>query len=252
MMKGKHVFLFLLSATLSCSYLPLDMNIPANVTVRDTRFYVEIRPKDEAPRSTGFMFYPGALVDPHAYNAMMARLAAQKILAVVVKAPANLAVINPDAGVPLMTQFPGITRWVIGGHSLGGAMACTLIKSKPDLVSGLILFAAYPADSDSLAGWNKPVLSLSASQDGLATPVKITNSVSLLPPGKWIGSGDRVYPSLAGGYSVFHQVAGGCHAYFGNYGPQDGDGTPLVTRDAQQDETADYILEFFVTNGWGN
>ena len=44
-------------------------------------------------------------------------------------------------------------------------------------------------------------------------------------------------------------IDGGCHAYFGMYGAQKGDGEPTITADAQIYATADAVAEF-VFNGW--
>ena len=38
-------------------------------------------------------------------------------------------------------------------------------------------------------------------------------------------------------------IDGGCHAYFGMYGAQAGDGTPAITNKEQIDRTADAISE---------
>ena len=42
-----------------------------------------------------------------------------------------------------------------------------------------------------------------------------------------------------------HIIDGGCHAGFGSYGAQDGDGTPTITGDAQIEETVFLITDFF-------
>ena len=39
-------------------------------------------------------------------------------------------------------------------------------------------------------------------------------------------------------------IDGGCHAYFGMYGEQDGDGTPTLSADEQIRVSADYISDF--------
>ena len=44
------------------------------------------------------------------------------------------------------------------------------------------------------------------------------------------------------------EIEGGCHAYFGMYGEQDGDGEPTLTPAEQILITADYI-ESFVFGG---
>ena len=44
-------------------------------------------------------------------------------------------------------------------------------------------------------------------------------------------------------HSLIHLIAGGNHAQFGNYGEQKGDGKALISPDAQQRETADFVLQ---------
>lgn len=39
-------------------------------------------------------------------------------------------------------------------------------------------------------------------------------------------------------------IDGGCHAYFGSYGPQDGDGVPGITMEEQLEQTVAAITEF--------
>ena len=36
-------------------------------------------------------------------------------------------------------------------------------------------------------------------------------------------------------------IDGGCHAYFGSYGAQDGDGTPTISNAEQIQTTVDYV-----------
>lgn len=46
--------------------------------------------------------------------------------------------------------------------------------------------------------------------------------------------------------SDFEEVIldGGCHAYFGCYGLQDGDGTPTITNEEQMEQTVDTLESF--------
>jgi hypothetical protein len=41
------------------------------------------------------------------------------------------------------------------------------------------------------------------------------------------------YHSNLPGDAVEVVITGGCHAYFGNYGSQDGDGVPTITNEEQ-------------------
>ena len=41
-------------------------------------------------------------------------------------------------------------------------------------------------------------------------------------------------------------ISGGCHAYFGSYGAQEGDGTPTIPEEEQLKETVDVIYNAFI------
>ncbi len=167
--------------------------------------------------TTGFIFYPGGRVDARSYAPAARAIAEQGYLAVIVPMPFNLAVTNAAAADKVIAAHPEIVRWAIGGHSLGGAMAANYVYTHPDAVQGLVLWAAYPAGNNSLAGRRLPVVSIYATADGLATEEKIAASRPLLPA-----------------ETRFLAIEGGNHAGFGWYGPQSGDGQAMITRAEQQ------------------
>ncbi len=162
-------------------------------------------------RDTGLVFLPGARVDPRAYLGLLRPLAEAGTPVVLVKPPLDLALLTSPAAV--LDDHPEVTRWVLGGHSLGGA-AATFASGDPRVV-GLLLWAAYPADD--LSASDLVVLSVSGDRDGLATPADIDAARPLLPAG-----------------TRYVVVAGGTHAFFGDYGEQPGDGEPGVSRGVAQ------------------
>lgn len=165
----------------------------------------------------GLVLYPGGKVDPAAYAPLAREIAAAGYQVVIVSMPFNLAVLNVDAAAGVMAAFPEITRWAVGGHSLGGAMAARFARTHKDSVQGLVLWAAYPDASDSLADGGLEVVSIFGTRDGLATPAKIEASRGLLPARtRWVA------------------IEGGNHAQFGQYGPQAGDNEPLASLTEQQ------------------
>ncbi len=177
--------------------------------------------------STGFIFYPGGRVDYHAYAPEARAIAAQGFLVVIVPMPLNLAVFAPDQAKDVMNAYPGIQTWAIGGHSLGGSMAAHFAAQNPDQVQGLVLWASYPAGSDSLAQKDVQVISIYGTLDGLATPQKIDASRALLPPDtQWVA------------------IEGGDHAQFGWYGPQSGDNPAAISRDEQQSQVISATVQF--------
>jgi hypothetical protein len=177
--------------------------------------------------STGLIFYPGGRVDDRSYAPTLHRIAEQGYLVIVPPMPFNLAVFSPDAANAIISHFPEIKTWVLGGHSLGGAMAAEYAYRHLSQVSGLVLWASYPPDSDNLSNSSLKVLSLSASMDGLATTDKINHSRLLLPAD-----------------TVWTVIQGGNHAQFGWYGPQSGDLPADISRVDQQEQVFQATLKF--------
>jgi pimeloyl-ACP methyl ester carboxylesterase len=169
--------------------------------------------------STGLIFYPGGRVDPRSYAPAARDIAAEGHLVVIVPMPLNLAFLAPDRASTVVASFSEIEHWVIGGHSLGGAMAARFAYQSPSMVEGLLLWASYPARGNDLSDRDILVTSIYGTRDGLATPEEITASRALVPPNtEWV------------------EIAGGNHAQFGWYGPQSGDNAATISREAQQRE----------------
>jgi hypothetical protein len=180
--------------------------------------WLVFKPSDSQP-STGFIFYPGGRVDYRAYAPAARQIAARGYLVIIVRMPLNLAVLDSNAAERVMAAYPAVQHWVIGGHSLGGAMAANFANTHPGAVQGLALWAAYPASGDDLSHSGLRVVSISGSRDGLATREKIEASRQLLPADTtWIS------------------ITGGNHAQFGWYGDQAGDNPASISRSAQQDQ----------------
>ncbi|MFC2046593.1 alpha/beta hydrolase [Chloroflexota bacterium] len=200
----------------------------------DARVHVEtdpwlvFRPVDQDPNA-GLILYPGGRVDPRAYAPTARALAEEGYLVVVVPMPLNLAVLAPGRAAEVMAAFPGMERWAVGGHSLGGAMAANFAHSNPEAVRGLVLWAAYPAGGDDLSGYQLAASSIYGTRDGLATPDKIDAARPLLPPDtQWTA------------------IEGGNHAQFGWYGPQPGDNEATISREEQQAQIVAATLQLLL------
>ncbi|MHB1136464.1 MAG: alpha/beta hydrolase [Coriobacteriia bacterium] len=179
--------------------------------------------------SAGFVFYPGGLVDPAAYALLMQRLSDSGVLVVIVPMPLDLAVLGIGRADDVIATYADIDTWVIGGHSLGGAMAAEYVKGDPGKVDGVVFLASYPAESTDLSGLPVSVLSLYGTEDGVSGDV-FEASLQRLPDDTSLVT-----------------IEGGNHAQFGHYGPQDGDGVATMSRDEQQQMTADAILRLIDT-----
>jgi len=170
--------------------------------------------------TTGLVFYPGAKVPPSAYAPYGQAIAEQGYLVVIPTMPLQMAVFAPNTAEDVFAAFPHITHWAVGGHSLGGAMAANFAHSHPDDVEGLVLWAAFAQESDSLAASGIEVVSVSGSLDGLATPEKIADTSAYLPAD-----------------TVFVELEGANHAQFGWYGSQSGDNDATLSRADQMAQT---------------
>ncbi|MFC1959174.1 alpha/beta hydrolase [Chloroflexota bacterium] len=187
----------------------------------DTEPWLTFWPVADAAE-TGFIVYPGGEVDARAYAPLAQAIAAQGYPTIIVPMPLNLAVFAPGKASDVMAHFPDVEQWVVGGHSLGGAMAANFAYSQPDDVDGLVLWAAYPAESNDLSSRDLAVVSIYGDLDGLATVDKIEAARALLPT-------DAQYVPITGGN----------HAQFGWYGSQGGDNSATITRFEQQEQIVD-------------
>ncbi len=194
----------------------------AGVTVINEPGRIVLEPKTY---DTGLVFYPGGKVEFAAYAPLMEKLAQKGILCVIVHMPGNLAVLDMNAADGVLEQFPSVSQWYIGGHSLGGVMASDYAAANREKLKGLILLGAY--STKDLKGTDLKVLSLYGSEDAVLNHQKYEEARIYLPEN-----------------AVELVIDGGCHAFFGNYGVQAGDGTPRITREEQQSMTADTILDW--------
>jgi pimeloyl-ACP methyl ester carboxylesterase len=175
---------------------------------------------------TGFIFYPGGRVDYRSYSPALREIAAQGYPVVLVPAPLNLMVFDPDAASAVIPQYPQVERWVVGGHSLGGAMAANFLYTHPGAAAGLVLWASYPAKSNDLSTFDLPVLSVYGTLD-MAGMEPFEASHALLPPD-----------------TIWVIIAGGNHAQFGDYGFQPGDNVPAISASDQQAQVVAATLDF--------
>ena len=178
--------------------------------------------------SAGLIFYPGGKVEHTAYAPLLRACAERGVLCVLIRMPFNLAVFNINGASGIQRQFPDVDRWYLGGHSLGGAMAASYAADHADELDGLVLLAAY--STRDLTGSGLAVLSVYGSEDGVLDMEKYEQYRSNLPT-----STSEVV------------IDGGCHAGFGRYGAQDGDGTPTISGDEQIDRTAEEIARIILT-----
>jgi predicted alpha/beta-hydrolase family hydrolase len=195
------------------------------VTVTATSDLITFIPSK--PTYIGLIFYPGARVEPRAYAVLMRALAARGTAIFIIKLPYDIAFFAQDRATAIIDAHPEIRTWAVGGHSLGGVVASSYAAAHTDRVAGLLLYASYPASDLSAQLANTAVLSISGTNDGLATPEKIEQSRALLPAS-----------------THYVAITGSVHAFFGDYGAQPGDGQPTVSRAEAQAAIINASAEF--------
>ena len=171
------------------------------------------------------IFYPGAKVEYTAYVPLFFELAEQGVDCFLVEMPCNLAILGQNKAAGILKDYD-YNQWYMAGHSLGGAMAASFSSEHLDEVDGLILLAAYP--TKSLVKEDFTVVSVYGSEDRVVNMEKLEAGREYMP---------EDYTEIC--------IDGGNHAWFGNYGKQDGDGAATISREEQQAQTVKAILEIF-------
>lgn len=221
----------------SCSSLPEfeePLDYPGNKITENSDFIL-LESENYSGDET-MIFYPGGLVDPHSYLAWQHQLVEQRpsLRIITVKMPSNLAVFNAQKGGILLDFYPETGKWIVAGHSLGGAFATNFADQHREKIDALVYLAAYPAD-DRMKDFEKTILSISASNDGLTTREDIEKSRSALPEGYEMDNLLDFPPDLSQ-RTLYYEIKGGNHAQFGSYGNQEGDLQATISREQQHEE----------------
>ena len=186
--------------------------------------WLTFSPVDEA--TTGLILYPGARVAPVSYAPAARAIAEEGYLAVIVPMPLNMAVLSPNRAEKVIEAHPEIETWVIGGHSLGGAMAAQFANTHRRLIQGVVLLAAYPGVSTSLRNAAQSVLVVYGTQDCISTPEEVLAAAVRLPEDTELVA-----------------IEGGNHTQFGWYEGQIGSCAPSISLEDQQSITIEAVVD---------
>ncbi len=188
--------------------------------------------RDAENRSNvGFVFYPGGKVAPDAYLATLAPIVRRTNATVFVPhMPLNLAVLDSNAAAGIVDRHPEIDVWIIGGHSLGGVMACRYVESHPDQMDGLVLFASY-CDHD-VSDTGVDALSVTGGDDTVLDRTAYRKNRPNLPPN-----------------ATFTRVDGMNHSEFGSYTGQRGDQPASLTYRQAHERLADVVVQWMQRRG---
>ena len=175
---------------------------------------------------TGFIFYPGGRVDPRGYSDLMRAISEQGYLVVVPTMPINMAILDSNIADEIIAAHPEITRWVIGGHSVGGTAAAQYTSSHPDQIAGLAIWSSYPADGSDMSNLDIPVTLMYGGNETRVTDESVGARKHLLP------SDTR-----------YIKIEGGDHHQFGSYRLTTEENLATVNRDEQHAQILSAMLE---------
>lgn len=186
----------------------------------------------DSAKSARLLFFPGAMVDPVAYAPLAHAVAGAGYEVRIVELPRRALFGGADDGVVLgraeaaMRSAPAGIRWVVAGHSKGGAVAARYMHERGAGVAALVLIGTSHPRDFSLAGISIPVTKILGTLDGVAEVAKSEANRELLPPStRWV------------------LIEGGNHSQFGDYGFQPGDAFASISRDEQRERTARALVE---------
>jgi pimeloyl-ACP methyl ester carboxylesterase len=185
-----------------------------------------LRDPDPDGDRTGLVFYPGGRVEAAAYLPALAPLVERTDVRVYVpRMPLRLAVVDPGRAGSVRTG-EDVTATYVGGHSLGGAMACRYAATVDGRVRGVVLLAAYCVDD--VSGTDLDVLTVTGERDAVTDEQRLAASRDLVPPD-----------------AQFVELAGFNHSSFAAYHGQPGDDPQTVSDAEARRRLADVLVEYF-------
>lgn len=138
----------------------------------------------------------------------------------------NLAIFGINQAEQVIKDHPEVKKWIIGGHSFGGAMSCEYAKNHAEQISEIWLFASY-CGSD-ISQTKIKAVSFHGSLDSIINSQEISKNRKNLPPS-----------------NTDFEIEGMNHAQFGNYGVQSGDNAASKSDDDIRRELIDIFENLF-------
>jgi pimeloyl-ACP methyl ester carboxylesterase len=176
---------------------------------------------------TGIIFYPGGRCEARAYAPMLRPLAEIGNLVVIPNMPLRLAVLDTNRASKIMAAYPDIKRWIIGGHSMGGAMAAAYAVKNPGSVVGLFFVASYPASMHAMPDTDLPAIMIYGTRDEVTRKSEFEASYARLPE-----------------HTKFVAIDGGDHYQFGSFANVAV--TASISREEQQQQTLAALRSFIL------
>jgi hypothetical protein len=200
------------------------------VTVSDDGIVLAFLPA-QVQRRTGLIFICGSAVGAEAYASLLRPVAEAGFPVFVMNLPFRLAPLESHRPIvfnrlrQVIVDHPGVTDWVVSGHSLGAALAARFAGAGADSLSGMVLIATTHPQAEDLSQLQIPVTKIYATNDGMAAANKVLANKAKLPAHtRWV------------------EIAGGNHSQFGRYDNPFVDGEATISRAEQEALTRSAII----------
>lgn len=171
------------------------------------------------------IFFQGAMTDPKAYAPLCRSLAQQGFTCHLIRMAWRLP-IKDYKKINRLFDLQA-KNYVIGGHSQGGKIAAQAVFENPNVFKGLFLLGTSHPRDISLADHTLPILKLYAEKDGLASMKEVLANKDKLPA-----------------QAELVLIKGGNHSQFGYLGQLFMDESPQISREAQQKQTLEHLVNF--------
>ncbi|MCD8326470.1 MAG: alpha/beta hydrolase [Lachnospiraceae bacterium] len=175
----------------------------------------------------GFIIFSGAKTDEKAYAYIAKLLHEQGHTVVIPKQRFYLSLFGTKHGMEIMDSYPGIQKWILIGHSLGGMPVSRIAAAGPDGLAGLAFLATYA--SVDLSKLDIGAIRITADHDGI-----MNNDFMMRYDGNLPHNASNIMLQGANhqGFAAYHSTSGR-------------DGEASLSWQEQNEQTVRLILDYF-------
>ncbi|MCD7739445.1 MAG: alpha/beta hydrolase [Lachnospiraceae bacterium] len=177
--------------------------------------------------SVGFIIFSGAKTDEKAYAYIAKLLHEEGHTVVIPKQLFHLSMFGTKHGMEIMAANPGIRKWILIGHSLGGMPVSRIASQQPENLFGIVFLATYA--SIDLSDLDIGAIRITADRDGIMNNDFMMRYDCNLPHG---ASNIMLQGANHQGFAAYHSTSGR-------------DGKATISWQKQNEQTVQLILEYF-------